>query len=135
MKSTKVIAGALIVALAGVIIYTRFVTSGALDKVLDELVHDRPGKTDRIHARIVAATNRVIADYTRTHGGIAPSRTEYEQIVGEWGPTDIWGNPLYYEPPQAPGGNWRIISFGANGQAGGSGVDEDRTWYGNAQVP
>lgn len=42
-------------------------------------------------------------------------------------PLDPWGSPYQYQPPERPGEFGHIVSFGADGQAGGDGLNEDVT--------
>ena len=40
-------------------------------------------------------------------------------------PKDPWGNPYYYTSPTADGKDYEIISYGADGQPGGTGKNAD----------
>jgi general secretion pathway protein G len=40
-------------------------------------------------------------------------------------PTDAWGNEFYYELYPETGGEFRIVSWGADGEEGGEGYDMD----------
>ena len=42
-------------------------------------------------------------------------------------PTDPWGNPYVYLIPGTEGSSFEIISYGADGEPGGEGVDADLT--------
>jgi general secretion pathway protein G len=43
-------------------------------------------------------------------------------------PLDPWGNPYQYKSP-SPHGDYEILSYGKDGQPGGSGTDADVTSY------
>ncbi len=44
-------------------------------------------------------------------------------------PNDPWGNPYVYRSPGEYGNDYEIVSYGADGKQGGTGVDEDiKSW-------
>ena len=49
---------------------------------------------------------------------------DYIPLLNEDDAKDAWGNPFQYELIEG-GGRYRITSFGADGKAGGAGVDFD----------
>ena len=69
--------------------------------------------------------------YPSASEGLEVLRIEPADLVDRWRgpyleaaiPTDRFGRPYHYAP--SPGG-FRLLSLGANGKAGGVGLDEDR---------
>jgi general secretion pathway protein G len=46
-------------------------------------------------------------------------------------PTDAWGRPFQYKSPGDEGRDYDLISYGADGRAGGEGIDADITSWKN----
>lgn len=61
----------------------------------------------------------------RNSGGSDMLREAYG---GEEPPTDSWGNPFHVVMPGPNGLDYDIISFGADGQEGGTGANADIKW-------
>jgi general secretion pathway protein G len=46
-------------------------------------------------------------------------------LEGDAVPKDTWGNPYYYTSPGPSGRDYEIVSYGSDGQPGGTGKDAD----------
>jgi general secretion pathway protein G len=64
-------------------------------------------------------------------GGRIGARWQGPYLEGEL-PLDPWGGVYIYAPPASEGGSPRLVSYGADGEEGGSGLAADIV-YGDAQ--
>jgi general secretion pathway protein G len=104
------------------------------------------GKLDNAKVKTVEAQLELIStelDTFRLDVGIYPSTQEGLKVL--WKDNDIknwngkylpkplkedpWGNAYYYKQPGSDGNEYDLMSLGSDGKAGGSGKDEDISFW------
>lgn len=118
---------------------------GILATLLIPRIMDRPEEARRIKAKadiksIESALKLYKLDngsYPTTEQGLQAliSKPEISPVPNRWReggyleakevPKDPWGNPFYYTSPGADGRDFLIISYGADGESGGTGKNAD----------
>jgi general secretion pathway protein G len=87
----------------------------------------------RATADIVTIT-RAIEGYAVENAGrfpeslealVTPDARGHTFLGRETLPVDPWGTPYLFEPPTTDAGKYRVISYGKDGQPGGTGDDAD----------
>ncbi len=118
---------------------------GILATLLVPRIMDRPEEARRIKAKIdVKTIESALKLYKIDNGGYPTTEQGLEAIIkkpetspipknwkeggyleGSSVPKDPWGNPYYYASPTPDGKDYEIISYGSDGEPGGTGKNAD----------
>jgi general secretion pathway protein G len=120
---------------------------GILATLLVPRIMDRPEEARRIKAKTDVKTIESALKLYKIDNGNYPTteqglealmkKPETTPIPKKWKeggylegsgvPKDPWGNPYYYTSPAPDGKDYEIISYGADGEQGGTGKNADLT--------
>ncbi|MEO0264506.1 MAG: type II secretion system major pseudopilin GspG [candidate division WOR-3 bacterium] len=118
---------------------------GILATLLIPRIIERPEEARRIKAKMDIKTLEAALKLYKLDNGMYPTteqglealikKPEIPPIPKRWReggyleaksvPMDPWGNPYVYISPAPDGSDYEIISYGADGEPGGSGKDAD----------
>lgn len=125
-------AGFSLAELMVVIVIIGLLATLVVPNVLQRLSTSQTGiaKTD------IVSISRAIDEFAVQNGGRFPESLEslverdekgYSYLKGERVPLDPWKNEYQYEPPSGGAQDYRLYSFGKDGEPGGEGDDADIT--------
>jgi general secretion pathway protein G len=117
---------------------------GILATLLIPRIMERPEEARRIKAKMDIKTIESALKLYKIDSGTYPTteqglealvkKPETSPLPKKWReggylegsvPNDPWGNPFYYTSPGSDGRDYEIISYGNDGQPGGTGRDAD----------
>jgi len=117
---------------------------GILATLLIPRIMERPEEARRIKAKMDIKTIESALKLYKIDSGTYPTteqglealvkKPETSPVPKKWReggylegsvPNDPWGNPFYYTSPGSDGRDFEIISYGNDGQPGGTGRDAD----------
>lgn len=117
---------------------------GILATLLIPRIMERPEEARRIKAKMDIKTTESALKLYKIDSGTYPTteqglealvkKPETSPLPKKWReggylegsvPNDPWGNPFYYTSPGPDGRDYEIISYGNDGQPGGTGRDAD----------
>ena len=117
---------------------------GILATLLIPRIMERPEEARRIKAKMDIKTIESALKLYKIDSGTYPTteqglealvkKPETSPVPKKWReggylegsvPNDPWGNPFYYTSPGSDGRDYEIISYGNDGQPGGTGRDAD----------
>jgi len=117
---------------------------GILATLLIPRIMERPEEARRIKAKMDIKTIESALKLYKIDSGTYPTteqglealvkKPETSPLPKKWReggylegsvPSDPWGNPFYYTSPGSDGRDYEIISYGNDGQPGGTGRDAD----------
>jgi general secretion pathway protein G len=117
---------------------------GILATLLIPRIMERPEEARRIKAKMDIKTIESALKLYKIDSGTYPTteqglealvkKPDTSPVPKKWNdkgylegnvPNDPWGNPFYYTSPGSDGRDFEIISYGNDGQPGGTGRDAD----------